>query len=104
MYFLVRIILFILGFYWIATDDIQKFRKSECRVVAANHHTLFDGFILWWLCKGTAASKIELKSIPFGGRIADAFQTIWIDRLPKNGRRLAIQHICKYIYIYVLNH
>eukprot|EP01084_Bolivina_argentea_P239102 401839_1 len=97
MYLLVRIILFIMGFYWISTKDINKFRKSNCRIIVANHHTLFDGFILWWLCKATAASKIELKAIPLGGRIADAFQTIWINRLVRHGRREAIQQILRHV-------
>eukprot|EP01084_Bolivina_argentea_P186688 321724_1 len=97
MYLLVRIALFIAGFYWISTTNIKQFRTNKPRVIVANHHTIFDGFLLWWLCKGTAASKIESKYIPLAGRIADAFQTIWIDRIASDGRKKAIKQILNHV-------
>ena len=100
MYLLVRIVLFILGFYWIPTQNKKKFEASNARIIVANHHTAFDGFILWWLCKGTAASRVENRYIPFAGRIANAFQTIWIRRLSRNGRKEAIQQIC-YVFVFI---
>lgn len=69
-------ILFVFGFYWISTSTHPSLKqccnkRKFARVIVANHNTLWDGFILLWLCKATVAAKAEIRSLPFMGRMGN---------------------------------
>ena len=86
-------------------NDIEKgnandnpYLRSHC--IVANHHTAFDGFVLYYLYGSSAVMKAAIQHFIFTGTIAKAAQNIFVDRISRKGRKKAIKdieyHMCNY--------
>ena len=78
--------------------NTNPYLQSHC--IVSNHHTTFDGFILYYLYGSSTVMKAAIKSIPLTGTIAKAAQNIFVDRISRTGRKKAIKdienHMCNY--------
>ena len=96
----VRSILFVFGFYSIPIRNNNGWEtdiNKAARVIIANHHTIFDGFLLLYYTNGVVAATAELKNIPFFGNCLVALNTLFINRHGKDGRNRAKQQIIDHI-------
>jgi len=92
---LVRVLLFIGGFYWIGYNykNSNYCKYKYAKVLTPNHVALWDGFIVFWLTGCIGVAKKELYYTPIFGRVLDAVGTIWVDRKTKEGRKLALKQM-----------
>lgn len=71
-------------------------RIPSARLCVANHVSIVDGFILYWLLGpdvAFVARAEDLAGLPLYGRILTALQTIFVDRRDSSSRRKANEAI-----------
>lgn len=83
-----RAVLLSVGFWRIRTSG----QKPGCPLCVANHVSIVDGFVLYWLL-GPGVSFVarseDLAGLPLYGRILAALQTVFVDRGDAASRRRA---------------
>jgi lysophosphatidylcholine acyltransferase / lyso-PAF acetyltransferase len=96
--FLIRIILFALGYHWISvTLPKGGLPKKGPRIVVCNHISFIDGPFFASYYNSSIAMKAELGRIPLVGRIIQSLQPILIDRNTPQGRKQAITDIADHL-------
>ena len=92
--FAARLILLILGFYWVKTKG-KLASREEAPLLICNHITLVDAFYFGYECMPMFVAKAEVKRMPLLGTIAEALQCIFVDREKEQSRGNVLQTIKK---------
>uniref|UniRef100_A0AAV1TQ52 EF-hand domain-containing protein n=1 Tax=Peronospora matthiolae TaxID=2874970 RepID=A0AAV1TQ52_9STRA len=96
--YLLRLILFIVGFYWIPVKYPPHFdRQRMPRVIVSNHLTFFDGIYLFTLLSPSIAMKADVAKLPLLSRVVQLTKPILIDRGTSEGRKQAMQDITSHV-------
>ena len=96
--YLLRLILFIVGFYWIPVKYPLHFdRQRMPRVIVSNHLTFFDGIYLFTLLSPSIAMKADVAKLPLLSRVVQLTKPILIDRGTSEGRKRAMQDITSHV-------
>ncbi len=83
----IRLLLFIAGFYWINTNNFDKavFTNNKAggpvRIIVANHTSIWDAFFLMYFCPCAVLAKRELFNVSILGRILHALCAVPVDRV-----------------------
>lgn len=75
--FFCRLLLFILGFYWIS---VKGKRDPRARVMICNHTTMIDVVVLLYIVAPSFLSKASVLQVPLIGTICESMQVIGVDR------------------------
>ncbi|CAI5738129.1 unnamed protein product [Hyaloperonospora brassicae] len=96
--YLLRLVLFIVGFYWIPVKYPPHFDRHRMpRVIVSNHLTFFDGLYLFTLLSPSIAMKADVAKLPLLGRVVQMTEPILIDRGTAEGRKRAMQDITAHV-------
>lgn len=96
--YLLRSLMFIVGFYWIPVTYPPNFRRCTLpRVIVSNHLTFFDGLYIFTLLSPSVAMKTDVVNLPFVSRIVQMLHPILIDRGTPEGRRRAMHDITSHV-------
>jgi lysophosphatidylcholine acyltransferase/lyso-PAF acetyltransferase len=92
--FLLRVVLFIAGFYWIPVTNLRR-DNNICNIIVANHCSMFDHFKLAVDLGCSGASKIENFKISLFSAILKAMHCVSIDRSTPESRKNAMTELNK---------
>lgn len=82
---LLRIVLFIWGFYWISVKRCAQNKDGPpAPLTVSNHVNIFDALIYTYLYGLSPVGIKETASAPVMGAVSRALQTVYVDRLDKN--------------------
>lgn len=97
--YLVRVGLFVLGYYWIPIKAPAGFdrKKGMQRIVVCNHISFIDGLFLLSYLAPSIAMKADVADIPLIGKVVQTTQPILIDRTTPEGRKHALREIAEHI-------
>ncbi|GAB9471833.1 Lysophosphatidylcholine acyltransferase [Globisporangium polare] len=97
--YLVRVGLFVLGYYWIPIKTPAGFdrKKGMQRIVVCNHISFIDGLFLLSYLAPSIAMKADVADIPLIGKVVQTTQPILIDRTTPEGRKHALHEIAEHI-------
>lgn len=97
--YLVRVGLFVLGYYWIPIKTPHGFNRTRGmpRIVVCNHISFIDGLFLLSYLAPSIAMKADVADIPLIGKVVQTTQPILIDRTTPEGRKHALREIAEHI-------
>ena len=91
---LCRFVLLIFGFWRIKING--KLDPEACLIVA-NHHSLFDAVVLYWLCGPAFVAKAEVFKWPAIGKVLAGIQGIPVVRESSEGREFTKEAMQRYV-------
>ncbi|RHY32768.1 hypothetical protein DYB32_002265 [Aphanomyces invadans] len=90
---LIRAVLFVLGYYYIPVTKPTKPSQVKPRVIVANHSTYIDGIFLAAYTHGSVAMMKEVADLPLIGPVIRSLDPILIERRSEHGRKKALDDI-----------
>jgi lysophosphatidylcholine acyltransferase/lyso-PAF acetyltransferase len=91
---LCRLALLIFGFWRIKVNG--KLDPEACLIVA-NHHSVFDAVVLYWLCGPAFVAKAEVFKWPAIGKVLAGIQGIPVVRESSEGREFTKEAMQRYV-------
>jgi lysophosphatidylcholine acyltransferase/lyso-PAF acetyltransferase len=88
-----RVILFVLGFYWIPVKGTVE-SKERAPIFVSNHISAFDGFVLGYYLDCSPTIRHESEQNPILGPLYRIIQSIFVHRNNKDSRKAVAKEIC----------